>query len=239
MDTTTATTLIPAYGYIRVSSNSQADEHRDGPTRQRFEIETWAAAHGFTIVSWFEDSISGKIDGEDRPAFVEMLAAIHADGVRTVIIERLDRLARTMRVQETLIHDFTKAGVTLISTKEPDLGSEDIDRIMIRQIIGAVNQHTAAALVAKLKGARKRAKAKRPDYREGRVPFGYRVVKQDGIPVRVPEATEQETIERIRHLHEVGRSLKQIADQLTAEGRRPRACKQWHISSIGLILSRA
>lgn len=217
--------FITAFGYIRVSSKSQSAEDRDGPVRQREEIEKYAAANGFTIIQWFVDSITGKTDGEDRPAFSAMMAALHANGTKTVIIERLDRLARTMRVQETMIFDFQENGFTLLSTAEPDLGSEDTDRIMIRQIIGAVSQHTAAAIVAKLKGARQRAALKNPDYKEGRKPYG-------ALP------GENENIERIRELRAAGKSLKEIASRLSKEGRKPRASDTWHTSSIRLILKR-
>jgi DNA invertase Pin-like site-specific DNA recombinase len=219
------TITLDAYGYIRVSSKSQSAEDRDGPVRQRAEIEAWGAAHGYRIVQWFEDSISGKTDGDDRPGFAAMMAALHANGTRTVIVERLDRLARTLRVQEIVIADFQKYEFTLISTAEPDLDNDNPDRVMIRQILGAVSQHTSSTLVAKLRGARLRARATDPDYKEGRKPYG-------ALP------GEEETIQRIRKLRADGKSLKEIAQKLTAEGRKPRKADHWHMSSIRLILSR-
>jgi DNA invertase Pin-like site-specific DNA recombinase len=56
----------------------------------------------------------------DRPAWSEMLATLHSNGVRTIIVERLDRVARDLMVQEAAIADLRKYGFELISVAEPD-----------------------------------------------------------------------------------------------------------------------
>jgi DNA invertase Pin-like site-specific DNA recombinase len=125
-----------------------------------------------------------------------------------------------------ILADLVEAGVKLISVAEPDLDSDNEDRVLVRQILGAVSEHTAKAIVSKLKGARMRAKATDPNYREGRKPYG-------------ALAGEQETILRIKALRAEGLTLAQIAARLEAEGRRPRASDKWHTSSIRLILQRS
>jgi hypothetical protein len=42
--------------------------------------------------------ITGTKETMDRPAWSEMLLALHGNGMRTIIIERLDRLARELMV---------------------------------------------------------------------------------------------------------------------------------------------
>jgi hypothetical protein len=55
---------------------------------------------GIIIPSFYEEKgVSGAKGEEDRPAFQEMLSAILSNGVRAVIVERLDRLAREYVVQ--------------------------------------------------------------------------------------------------------------------------------------------
>ena len=96
-----------AYGYLRVSSQGQVEG--DGFTRQRAAIEGYAKAHGVKIVRWFEKKgVSGSEELVDRPAFQQMLVALLSNGVRTVIIEKLDRLARDLMVQETILGDMRK-----------------------------------------------------------------------------------------------------------------------------------
>ena len=50
-----------------------------------------------------EDEIAGKTEMDSRPAFMTMLDDLLSSGCRTIIVERLDRLARALRVQEELL----------------------------------------------------------------------------------------------------------------------------------------
>ena len=53
------------------------------------------------------------------------MTAIYSNGVRVVLIEKLDRLARDLMVQEATIADLQKHGFTLISVAEPDRMASD------------------------------------------------------------------------------------------------------------------
>lgn len=53
------------------------------------------------------------------------MTAPHANGVKVVIVERLDRLARDLMVQETIVADLRKYGFELVSVAEPDLMAND------------------------------------------------------------------------------------------------------------------
>jgi DNA invertase Pin-like site-specific DNA recombinase len=76
----------------------------DGFDRQKEQIINFADQAGIAVAKFYEEQgISGTKGEEDRPTFQEMLTAILSNGVRTVIIERLDRLAREYRVQEELL----------------------------------------------------------------------------------------------------------------------------------------
>src|SRR5215472_12290298 len=87
-------------------------------------------------------------------------------------VERLDRLARDLMVQEACIADLRKNGFTLVSVAEPDLMESDPTRVLMRQLMGAVAQYDKSQIVAKLRGARMR-KREREGRCEGRKPFGY------------------------------------------------------------------
>jgi DNA invertase Pin-like site-specific DNA recombinase len=62
-----------------------------------------------------DEGVSGAKDLEDLPAFVEMMTALHTNGVKLVLVEKLDRLARDLMVQEAIIGDLRKNGFELIS----------------------------------------------------------------------------------------------------------------------------
>jgi DNA invertase Pin-like site-specific DNA recombinase len=106
----------------------------------------------------------------DRPAFAEMMTALHSNGVRAILIEKLDRLARDLMVQEATIADLQKHGFILVSVAEPDLMATDPTRILMRQLMGAVAQYDKSQIVLKLRGARMRKRAKE-GHCEGRKTF--------------------------------------------------------------------
>src|SRR5258708_6701842 len=166
-----------AYGYLRVSSQGQVEG--DGFARQRSAIEGYAKAHGVKIVQWFEEKgVSGTKDVVERPAFQQMLVALLSNGVRTVIIEKLDRLARDLMVQETILGDMRKRSFDLVSVAEPDLCSDDPSRKLMRQIMGAIAEYDKNMIVLKLRAARQRIRAK-GERCEGGKPFGARPGEQD------------------------------------------------------------
>jgi site-specific DNA recombinase len=81
----------------------------DGFTRQLEAIKKYAAQSDIKIVKVYrEEGVSGTTDWGNRSAFSEMMVALLANGMRTVLIEKLDRLARDLMVQESIIADFKR-----------------------------------------------------------------------------------------------------------------------------------
>jgi DNA invertase Pin-like site-specific DNA recombinase len=216
--------MRPAYGYVRVSGLGQAQDEKDGLIRQKDAIRHYAALNGFRIVKWFEDKISGKTDLENRPALCALRTALTEDGVRTVLIERLDRLARDLMVQEAIIADLQRHNFELISVLEPDMSSSDPTRKLLRQMLGAFSEYERSMIVLKLQGARQRIRAKNPDYAEGRKPYGYR-------------PGEANIIYRARELRNAGYTLTRIAKTLEAEGYGTRYGGRWHAKQISRIIA--
>src|SRR4051812_25401267 len=107
-----------AFAYLRVSGKGQVDG--DGFPRQLSAIEQYAAGNGLKLKKVFREvGISGAKELENRPALQELLASIASTDVTVVIIEKLDRLARDLMVQETIIGDLRKRGIELVSVAEP------------------------------------------------------------------------------------------------------------------------
>jgi DNA invertase Pin-like site-specific DNA recombinase len=171
-----------------------------------------------------ERGVAGDTESLDRPAWVAMLAEILANEVRIIMIERLDRLARDLYVQEHILRDLKKRGIVLVSTAEPDLGSDDPTRVMFRQIVGAVCQYEKNMLVAKLKAARKRIRD-RGERCDGAKRFG-----------ELPK--EAAVLADIRARRAAGETLKSIAQALNAAGTPARRGGRWHGRVIARLLAR-
>jgi DNA invertase Pin-like site-specific DNA recombinase len=211
--------MTKAFGYVRVSGDSQIAG--DGFPRQVAAIKAYAKQHDIRIVKMFrEEGVTGSKETMDRPAWVEMMTALHSNGARTVIIERLDRLARDLMVQEATIAELQKQGFTLVSVQEPDLMSADPTRVAFRQMMGVFAQYDKSQIVIKLKAARMRKRAKEGRC-EGRKPYGH----YDGEP---------EILQRMKALRATDMGFDRIAAQLNAEGVQTRTGGRWH----GLVINR-
>lgn len=149
-----------SYGYIRVSGKGQIKG--DGLIRQEKAINKFAESKGIELIKIYkEEGVSGTL--ENRPALAEMIVDLEENGhgIKTVIVEKLDRIARDLMIQESIIADFRESGVNLISALEgDDLLDNDPTRKLVRQVLGAISEYEKSMLVQKLKVARKRKKAK-------------------------------------------------------------------------------
>jgi DNA invertase Pin-like site-specific DNA recombinase len=213
-----------AFAYLRVSGKGQVEG--DGFTRQLEAVKKYASNHDIKIAKVFrEEGVSGKKDLENRPALLEMMTALHSNGTRMVLIEKLDRLARDLMIQETIIGDMRKSGFEIISAAEPDLCSDDPSRKLMRQVFGAIAEYGKAMLVLKLRGARQRKRAK-DGVCEGRKAYGDR-------------PGEQQVIDRAKELRAGGMTWDNAARQLNAEGLTTRYGGEWFGSTLLKILKRA
>ncbi len=207
-----------AFAYLRVSSQGQVDGH--GLERQRKAIRTYAQAHGYQIVQTYrEEGVSGTL--EDRPALADMLVSLEQNdhGVKTVLIEKLDRLARDLMVQEAIIRDFQAMGFSLVSTTEgPDLCADDPTRKLIRQVFGAIAEYDKSMLVQKLRAARERKRARegkcegRKGYRDSEA--GRSIIAKARALRRKPKYGRQ-------------RSYVQVSKELNRQGVQTMTGKPW------------
>jgi DNA invertase Pin-like site-specific DNA recombinase len=213
--------VIKAFAYLRVSGKGQVKG--DGFPRQLQAIKAYSATHDLKVVQVFKDEgVTGTKESMDRPAWAAMMTALLGNGVKTIIIEKLDRLARDLMVQEATIADLQKNDFILISVAEPDLMASDPTRILMRQLMGAVAQYDKSQIVLKLRGARMRKRAVEGRC-EGRKPFGR-------------DDAEKMAIQLMRVLRADGLTFDRIAERLNAEGIASRTGKRWHGVVVNRIL---
>jgi len=213
-----------AIGYLRVSGLGQVKG--DGFPRQRKAVEAWAKANKVEIVQWYrEPGVSGTL--VDRPALARLLVDLkeNDEGIQYVVVENLDRLARELYVQETILRDIKDLGVTLISATQGDLDS-DPSRVLVRQIFGAVSEYEKAMIVLKLRAARDR-KREENGRCEGVEPFGFYEGEQEAIDL-VGKLRRKRFGKRL--------SFGKIAKALDEEGIRTRSGRPWNASTVRKIV---
>lgn len=224
-------TTSKAVSYLRVSGKGQVDG--DGFPRQRETIARFAKAAGFELLGEYRDEgVSGTKDLDDREGLSDLLARIRSNGVRVVLVERADRLARDLIVGELILNQFRDLGVKVIaadSGTELTAGDDDPTRTLIRQVLGAVAQFEKAVIVSKLKAARVRQR-RATGRCEGRKPYGTRPGEADVVGL----------IHKLRRKPRGGERLSfaAIAKRLNAEGLPTRTGKPWAPETVRGIVQR-
>ncbi len=218
-----------AVTYVRVSGKGQAAG--DGPERQRQSILRFAKANHLTLAEEFTDlGVSGAAELADRPGLAALIDRLESNGIRTVIVERADRLARSLMVQEVVLDQFARIGARVLTADGVDLTVADDDptRLLIRQVLGAVSEFDKRVLVLKLRAARDRKRA-RGERVEGVKPYGHRPA-ENAVIARMKD---------LRRKPRKGRaaSFASIAAQLNAEGHRNRAGRPWSAQLVFHVLS--
>ncbi len=211
-----------AVAYKRVSGKGQLQG--TGLDRQDEIIHAYAAHNGYEIVGVYGDVYTGT--DADRPGFVEMLEAMISDGVTIVIVESLDRMARDLMVQCSLLAKLASEGLTLISatTGENVTASmeEDPMRRALVQIQGVFAELDRRLLVRRLRKGRQIVKARKGRC-EGDKPFG-------------TKPGEDAALNRLRELMTAGYGNVEIAAALNAEGIPSRSGRPWNRGTVWKIV---
>ena len=148
--------------YLRVSTEEQ-DE-----ASQRREIGQYLEREGVDLrrVQWFVDKSTG--DNLDRPAFDELDKLIDNGAVRTVIVWKLDRLARHMMAgMNTVARWMDKQGIRFVSVTQDFDSRGTVGKMVASLLFGLAEmeqatrreRQAAGIAVAKEKGVYKGRKA--------------------------------------------------------------------------------
>jgi len=200
-----------AVAYLRVSSKGQTNG--DGFERQEDVINRYASKHNVEVKRVFREDVSGVTSETDRPAFQEMISELLKNGCRTVVVERLDRLAREYRIQETLLIYLASKGITLINAATEEDVTEaimaDPMKKALIQMQGVFSELEKNLLVKKLRVARERKRAVNGKC-EGRKSYSE----------RAPEVLQEVKALRRKKKGHSRRSFSQIAEILNNKGFR-------------------
>jgi DNA invertase Pin-like site-specific DNA recombinase len=178
--------------YLRVSSPK--GQKTDS---QRAELESWLKRQRYKRVQWFEDRESATT--MQRDAFQKLQAAIFAGQITTVIIWKLDRLARSLKEGVNVLADWCQRGVRVIAvTQQIDL-SGPLGHMIASLLFGIAEielHHTRERQAAGIALAKKR---------------GVYIGRQPGTTKAAPA--------RARALRQQGLTVPEIAHALSVKER--------------------
>lgn len=233
--------------YARVSSDEQA---QSGTIQNQIDFgRRYCDLHQLPIADIYADEgVSGTVAFAERPNGARLLADARDGKFGTVLVYRIDRLARSTRVLLDT-HDALKAsGVSLRSMTEPFDTTTPLGEF-IMTLLGSLAALERATIVERMTLGKHRA-AREGRWLGGAPPFGYRVEGPDHDRRLVIDERQAEIVRRIFRLYVYeGMGLVPIADLLNAEGvpspyaargqttrRWPEGVRRWNTGTLSRLL---
>lgn len=232
--------------YLRVSSIEQA-KHGYGLDSQRAAIKAASKQLGAKVVHWaVDEGLSGALSAADRPGLIEAVDMVAQGSADALIVRDLDRLARSVTVQEAVLETLWRNENARVYTSAPaqEVMRDDPDdpmRKAMREMVAVFAGLERGMLVKRLKDGRK-AKATAGGHPTGAAPYGWRTEKRcpsNPHGALVPAAAEQKALRKMRSLASQNVSTREIASVLTAEGYPTKRGGRWSSPTVSRILSRA
>jgi len=139
--------------YVRISSHTQKTDS------QKAEITQWLKSHGHLLkkVVWFEDRERGR--NLDRPKFKELQSLIFQGKIKTVVVWKLDRLARNLREGVNVLADWCNRNVRIVSTTQQIDLSGPVGHLIASLLFGVAEMelhHTRERQAAGIKIAKRK-----------------------------------------------------------------------------------
>lgn len=226
-----------AYGYIRVSTETQADKGY-GLETQRQAINDHCTANNIELVKIYSDEgISGTIGDKDdinnRQGLVQLLSALN--GINTVIVMNTSRLWRDEQAKVFITREIRRLGGNIISIEQPrySLYTKDPQDFLYNSMMEMLDTYERMCISLKLSKGRA-TKAKQGDKPTGVTPYGYKY-STDKKHIVVKES-EAEIVKRMFTLAQCGHSLQYIADELNCKHIYTRRNNLWSKVSVWTIL---
>ena len=148
-------------GYVRVSTVGQVQDGQ-GLAIQEKAIRSWVKEHKHRLVGVYRDEgVSGSV--EEREGLEEALEAVKFNGADGLVVNSIDRLARSLTVQEAALVQVWNAGGKAFAVDQGEVLEDDPDdpmRTFVRQVLGAVSQLEAGMIARRLRRGRR---GDRPD----------------------------------------------------------------------------
>jgi len=232
---------LRAYGYVRVSTEEQAQEGVSLDAQEE-RIKAYAFAHGLELVKIFRDE-GHSAKSLNRPAMQELLNTIKGKEKEALIIYKLDRLTRKTRDLLFLIEEYFQDGNTRFLSINDHIDTETAQgKFFLTMSVGMAQMELE--LISERTKAALQYKKETLGHKLGQVPYGYQRI--DGKLVEHHE--EKNVLRRIKRMRKEGLSFAKIANRLNQQGVSTRRKKnrkdhqeiqtQWRASTIHHLLNR-
>lgn len=217
-----------AIGYIRVSTQGQAD---DGVSldAQRAKIVAWCELNDAELVAVFEDA---GISGASMNGREGLHAALKATGKGMALVSySISRLARSTRDMLDIAERLDKRGADLVSLTEKIDTTTAAGR-MVFKMLAVLADFERDQIGERTKMALAHKRAKGEVY--AATPFGFEAVEGRLVEVK----REAKIVAEILRMREAGRSFAHIADTMNARSIAGKRGGRWYASTVRYVIHR-
>ena len=218
--------------YLRVSTDRQGHSGF-GIDAQRQIVADFLNGGDWQLVAEFLEVETGK--SADRPQLSAALEYCRMTG-STLVVAKLDRLARDVQFLLTVVEGTGEAGVVCCDL--PNVPAGPVGKFILAQMAavaelegGMISQRTKAALAE----ARKRG-VSLGGYRGGAPPDHRKATE---ARQKAANAFAASVAPMMREMRDVGHSLRQIAAAMAKRGIRTPRGGAWTAASVANILNRS
>jgi site-specific DNA recombinase len=206
-----------ASGYVRVSTARQESEGFSLAEQEK-QVRAYIDLKGWTLDKiYVEGGVSGRRN--DRPELVKLLSNL--GGIDVLVIPKLDRLGRNTKHLHQTYEQLEQAKVSLVSLKESIDTTTPVGKLL-RNILSSLaefesdqtKERVESVTIARAEKGKKHAAW----------PYGY----VEGKPVEPAASIVRRIFEETRD----GKTQRQIANKLNAEGIKTPKGKTWKQTQI-------
>ena len=224
--------MIQAIGYIRVSTEKQANEGVSLEA-QVAKIVTWCKANGYELVKVYVDAgISGALPMDSRNGLSDALVTLKKCKADALVVVKRDRLSRDNIEAGLIDRECAKLKAKVMAT-DGNNGDAPEDMLM-RGMFDLFATYERLVIKMRTRAALQHKKRTNQKYCN-QTPYGFEAI--EGRLVQVQQ--EAEIVAEIQASRTGGNTLQSIADSLNTRGIPTKTGKQWAPATIHLLLKRS
>ena len=218
--------------YARVSSDS-VDQLNSFATQVAYYTDFIQSKDEWEFAGLYADEAVSGTTADKRNDFQRLLADCRAGKIDRILVKSISRFARNTLDCIQTVRELKQLGIAVEFEKEQidtgNMGSE-----MLLSILGSAAQEESLSISKNLKWSYRR-RMKSGDFITCSAPLGY-YLKNGTL---IPDPQEVPIVEYIFSSYLTGRSLKEIATELSAMevGIADKKSERWHRSTIRYILA--
>jgi site-specific DNA recombinase len=229
-----STTPTKAVGYIRVSTDKQA-EHGVSLEAQKGKLTAYAALYDVQLLDVSVDAgVSAKT--LERPGLQRALGMLRKGQANALLVAKLDRLTRSVKDLGAMVEDYFSSDDIVLLSVADSIDTRTAAGRLVLNVLGSVAQWERETIGERTAEALSHIRAQ-GQKTGGDVPYGF-TLAADGQTL-VPDVGEQALLDAIREARQRGLTQRAVVAELTRQGFTTRKGTALGLTQVQRIMQQA